>query len=414
MNVLPRKQTQYAGTMDLHTRVSGHPYIEPAIEPAPEFDTAILWLRRDLRLDDNPALVAASRQARRVVSVNPAALPPGAIPGFFSCRPPSLPANGIVRRLLTLVPRLPCRAQVPLFIYAPDEEGEFKPGKCSRWWLKDSLAALDADLHAVGSRLIKRSGLETLPVLLQALAETKASAVFFNNLYDPISLVRDQEVKEEMAARGVVCQTYNSELLYEPWEILDGKDAPFSTFEGFWNRQAPCPLHHLPSLQCPMYSYCRTLLLIGRCILYPSHRVKTMPYPPQPSLVPPNSIPPVPEAVISATDRELAVMSEEEEMLSDHFSRWWTPGSAAGMERAVKFMHEGLRDFDRDRSKTDRESTSKLSPHIHFGEISTRRIYWAVKQACPPPPSPPLRQPPISLGPFGPTFPVRALGFRVS
>jgi deoxyribodipyrimidine photolyase len=75
-------------------------------------------------------------------------------------------------------------------------------------------------------------------VLLDVIAETKASAVFFNNLYDPISLVRDQEIKEELAARNVLCQSYNSELLYQPWEVLNDDGAPFSTFDGFWNRQA--------------------------------------------------------------------------------------------------------------------------------------------------------------------------------
>jgi len=105
-----------------------------------------------------------------------------------------------------------------------------------------------------------------------------------------------------------------------------------------------------------------------------------MPYPPQPSFEPPQLLPPIPASIPSATDHEMAVTSEEEEVLDEHFCVQWQPGSATGLARTVAFFNNGLREFDRDRCKTDRESTSKLSPHIHFGEISTRRIYWAVKQ----------------------------------
>ena len=73
-------------------------------------------------------------------------------------------------------------------------------------------------------------------MLQQLIEETGATAVFYNHLYDPISLVRDNEAKAEMAAKNVSCFTFNSELLYEPWEITDDKGNPFTKFSEFWER----------------------------------------------------------------------------------------------------------------------------------------------------------------------------------
>jgi deoxyribodipyrimidine photolyase len=109
----------------------------------------------------------------------------------------------------TLFPSLfpiPSPLQVPVFIYAPEEEGQFQPGRCSRWWLRQSLAALGGDLAALGGRLVLRRGPASLPALRQLAAEAGATALVFNHLYDPISLVRDDEVKAGLAADGLWVQ----------------------------------------------------------------------------------------------------------------------------------------------------------------------------------------------------------------
>lgn len=85
-------------------------------------------------------------------------------------------------------PRPPCR-QVPVYIWAPEEEGQFQPGRCSRWWLRHSLAALDSDLRALGSRLLCFRGADSHAVLARLAAALGAGAVLFNHLYDPISMV---------------------------------------------------------------------------------------------------------------------------------------------------------------------------------------------------------------------------------
>lgn len=79
---------------------------------------------------------------------------------------------------------------MPLFIWAPEEEGQFQPGRTSRWWTQQSVLDLQAQLQALGSRLILRRAAERSTGLLQAVVDVQATAVFFNNLYDPISMVR--------------------------------------------------------------------------------------------------------------------------------------------------------------------------------------------------------------------------------
>lgn len=63
-----------------------------------------------------------------------------------------------------------------------------------------------------------------------------AQALFFNHLYDPISLVRDNEVKAAMCSLGVHCQSFNGDVLYEPWEVLAESARPFTSFATFWSR----------------------------------------------------------------------------------------------------------------------------------------------------------------------------------
>lgn len=75
---------------------------------------------------------------------------------------------------------------------------------------------------------------ESIDTLEKLVQEYGVDAVFFNHLYDPISMVRDNEVKQALRSMGVLCKSFNGDMLREPWEVLDEVQAPFSSFEGFW------------------------------------------------------------------------------------------------------------------------------------------------------------------------------------
>jgi len=114
----------------------------PAVPPSLQRPTSLVWLRRDLRLDDNPALVAALKTGGKVVR-----------------------SSQERRQLLSRGPRSPSASphpapptlQVLVFIWAPGEDGEFAPGHCSRWWLHKSLRALQGSCKKLGGSLCLRS-----------------------------------------------------------------------------------------------------------------------------------------------------------------------------------------------------------------------------------------------------------------
>jgi cryptochrome 1 len=84
--------------------------------------------------------------------------------------------------------------------------------------------------------MVYRRAPESRMALVQLAQETCAQAIFFNHLYDPISLVRDNEVKAAMSGLGLVCQSFNADLLYEPWEVLSDARQPLTSFVDFWRR----------------------------------------------------------------------------------------------------------------------------------------------------------------------------------
>jgi deoxyribodipyrimidine photo-lyase len=150
--------------------------------------TTLVWFRRDLRLADNPALVAAVTASDRVV---------------------------------------------PAYVHAPDEELPWAPGAASRWWLHHSLQALEAGLRQRGSTLTVRRG-PSLPALVQLARETGATRIVWNRLYDPATVVRDTQIKTALREQGFECESYNAGLLFEPWQIRTGQDGPYRVFTPFW------------------------------------------------------------------------------------------------------------------------------------------------------------------------------------
>lgn len=105
--------------------------------------SSIVWFRRDLRIEDNPALTAGVRAG----------------------------------------------AVVAVFIWAPEEEGQYYPGRVSRWWLKNSLAHLHSSLRNLGTPLITKRSTDTLSSLFEVVKSTGATQLFFNHLYGQFSII---------------------------------------------------------------------------------------------------------------------------------------------------------------------------------------------------------------------------------
>ena len=156
----------------------------------------ILWIRRDLRLADNPALAAALGEGGPVI---------------------------------------------PVFIRDAEVDGL---GAAPKWRLEQGLAAFAAALEAAGSRLILRSG-EARAVLEALVDETGARAVHWNQLYDPGAIARDTEVKRALKARGVAAESHGGHLLFEPWTVETKQGGHFRVYTPMWravkDREVPAP-----------------------------------------------------------------------------------------------------------------------------------------------------------------------------
>ncbi|KAJ4794143.1 Cryptochrome-1 [Rhynchospora pubera] len=257
----------------------------------------IVWFRRDLRVEDNPALSAGVR-------------------------------TGEV---------------IPVFVWAPEEEGPYYPGRVSRWWLSQSLHHLDASLRRLGaSPLLYRRSPNSGAALIDLVHHTRATNVFFNHLYDPLSLVRDHRLKELLTARGINVSSFNADLLYEPWEVNDENGQPFSTFAPFWNK----------------------------CL--------SMPYDPAAPLLPPKSICSG-DVSTGLSDSTVSFEDESERGSNALLARAWSPGWRNADRALMAFLNGPLIDYSTNRKKADGSSTSLLSPHLHFGELSVRKVFHLVR-----------------------------------
>ena len=257
--------------------------------------TTIVWFRRDLRLTDNPVLTAAAKRGR----------------------------------------------VIPVFIHAPDEEGEWAPGGAQRWWLHHSLKALAGDLESRGSRLILRRG-SSRAVLESLIRETGADAVFWNRRYEPAVRERDRAVAQALSGSGIEIGHSKAALLWEPGEIETGSGTPYRVFTPFWKA----------------------------CLR------ATQPGPPLP---PPETL--ESPAQWPGSDKLDAWSLRPKIPWDGGLAATWEPGEAGAHARLERFLEGPLGDYDTGRDLPAEEGVSRISPHLHFGEISARSI-WAEVAAC--------------------------------
>lgn len=157
-------------------------------------ETVIVWFRQDLRLDDNPALLAASAQGNTVL---------------------------------------------PVFIF---DKSERPLGAAAAWWRLQSLHKLNHQLTAKGAPLLTFEG-DPLAVLQNLSQQTGATAIYWNRQYDPHAVARDTKIKDRLKP-GIACESFNGALLFEPWEIKNKSGLPFKVFTPFWRN---CVNEHRPA-----------------------------------------------------------------------------------------------------------------------------------------------------------------------
>jgi deoxyribodipyrimidine photo-lyase len=231
---------------------------------------------------------------------------------------------------------------VPLYVQCDDEEREWPLGGAARWWLHHSLNALDGELRELGSRLIVMRG-PALACLREIGATVRATACYWNRRYEPAAITRDQIVEEALRADGLEVHTFNSALLCEPWDIKTQSGGAYRVYTPFKKRLLAQPAWPAP---LPRPRQCKA---------------------PRkwPDSIPIDGLELLPRIRWDQTMRQT-----------------WRPGEVNALEHLRAFLHGALSQYASQRDRPAVDGTSRLSPHLHFGEISPRQIWHAVAKAA--------------------------------
>ena len=229
---------------------------------------------------------------------------------------------------------------IPVFIWSPNEE-DVTLGAASRWWLHHSLEKLGAKLRDLGGKLILRSG-KSLQNLKSLAKNTGARAVYWNRRYEPLIQKRDDKIENELKEIGLEVKVFKANLLVEPIEVENKSGLPFKVFTPFW-RQCLKQLNTEKPLQPPKN--------------FEKHELE-------------------PE---SCNLSELNLKTNQS--WAKGLEHVWNPGESNAHLNLNLFINEALEKYSEARNFPDCSGTSRLSPHLRFGEISPKQIWHAIKES---------------------------------
>jgi deoxyribodipyrimidine photo-lyase len=212
-------------------------------------------------------------------------------------------------------------------VYVHETDKSLRPrGAASRWWLNGSLNALAVDLAGIGIPLETIEG-----SILDAVREHKPGAVYWNRRYAPAEREVDGSIKSSLKADGIEAESFVGNVLVEPFEIATKTGGPYAVYTPFWNslRQRDIPAPQRASGKHP-------------------------------------------EAIESrAVDTEYLP-----EAWTKKLTQYWKIGETAAKRRLGAFL-EQIEGYPEGRDYPAEGATSRLSPHLAFGEISARQVWHA-------------------------------------
>jgi deoxyribodipyrimidine photo-lyase len=216
-------------------------------------------------------------------------------------------------------------------------------GGASRWWLGKSLVAFGRDLAARGGKLVLRRG-DAFHELPRVAEEAGATAVYFTRGYEPSAVRLEGRLKSHFDEKGIGFKRYGSRLLREPEEMRTTSGGAYQVFAPFW-RAFNKDLNLAKALPAP------------ERISSPSRSIKSD----------------------DISDWRLSPTKPDWSLgLADV----WQPGEAGAHGQLAKFAKANLGSYARDRDYLDKQGTSRLSPHLAFGEISPAACWRAVTDAA--------------------------------
>lgn len=226
---------------------------------------------------------------------------------------------------------------IPVFIL--DYEDPWFFGGASLWWLHHTLDELQKAIAKKGGKLVLRQG-PTLAVLEELVQQTGAQAVYFSRAYEPWLAHQQEDIFRKFSEEGVEIRRYGGRLLLEPDQIYNRQGKPFQVFT-------------------PFFRHCRNIL------------------------------------VLPGEPQALRVRWFAENVASAHLEDWqllptkpnwakgfaeWRPGERGAHAALKQALKAAVTNYADRRDRPAEDGTTRLSPHLHFGEISPRHIWQSVSQ----------------------------------
>ncbi|WP_330926193.1 deoxyribodipyrimidine photo-lyase [Candidatus Sororendozoicomonas aggregata] len=226
---------------------------------------------------------------------------------------------------------------MPVYILDDQNAGDHAMGAASRWWLHHSLRSLGRSLDG---NLSLYSG-DPLAILSDLISRYGVSAVYWNRCYEPWCIDRDTAIKQSLASQGITVESFNGSLLWEPWDIRKNDGTPYKVFTPFYRKG---------------------------CM----------------NAAPPREPLPEPEQSQCLYDKQKAVSLESLGLLPDipwdqQLASHWHIGTSGANARLQAFIEQGLGHYKGGRDRPARAYTSRLSPHLHFGELSPNQVWYTVR-----------------------------------
>ncbi len=233
------------------------------------------------------------------------------------------------------------QAVLPVYVLDDAAAGPWATGGAARWWLHHSLAALGESLAALGAPLLLLRG-SAEALIPRLAAEAGAATVQAGRLCEPWARRRDAAVARALEAQGRQLVLHTSSLLVEPHRLRSGAGKPYSVYTPF----------------------ARAVFALG----------DPPPPIPAPRRLKAPATPPRGEAL-----GDWGLLPRPD--WAAGFPAQWTPGEAAAAARLQDFLAEGLAGYREGRDRPGEDGSSRLSPHLHHGELSPRQVWAAVREA---------------------------------
>ncbi len=220
-----------------------------------------------------------------------------------------------------------------LFVRETGQDGQRPIGGASAWWLDKSLRSLTKDMRDLGGYLILRSG-EPLDVLNAIIAETGAGMVVWNRRYSPADRACDARTKSALEDSGVDVKSFNGALLMEPWDVKTGAGTNYKVFTPFWKA------------------------LRAAYDGAPAGDVST-----------------IKGVETKSENLDDWSLHPSDPDWSSGLAAAWDVGESAARKTLGYFLRDGLQAYHDNRNRPDVSGTSRLSPHLHWGEVSPRYVW---------------------------------------